>query len=104
MNNYLIYMMIMAGVTYGIRMLPITLIQKEIKSTYIKSFLYYMPYAVLGAMSFPAAFYATGNVLTSSIGCLVALFFAYKEKSMIQVALWACFSAYLADVILMWMA
>lgn len=97
MNKYIIYMVIMAGVTYLIRALPITLFQKEIKNIYIKSFLFYVPYAVLGAMSFPAIFYATGDIASSVAGCIVALYFAYKEKSLIQVALCACIAALLVN-------
>ncbi|NBK96681.1 MAG: AzlD domain-containing protein [Erysipelotrichia bacterium] len=100
MNKYLLYMLIMAGVTYLIRMLPITLFQKEIKSIYVKSFLFYVPYAVLGAMTFPAIFTATGNVTSSVIGCMVAFYFAYREKSLLQVAIWACVSAYLVNLLL----
>lgn len=102
MNKYLIYILIMAGVTYLIRALPITLFQKEIKSVYIKSFLFYVPYAVLGAMTFPAIFSATGSVIPSVIGCVVAFYFAYREKSLIQVALWACISAYVVNLLMMW--
>lgn len=102
MNNYLIYIVIMAGVTYLIRMLPITLYQKEIKSIYIKSFLFYVPYAVLGSMTFPAIFSATGSVLPSVMGCIIACYFAYQEKSLLQVALWACVSAYLVNLLMTW--
>lgn len=100
MNKYFIYILIMAGVTYLIRMLPITLFQKEIKNVYIKSFLFYVPYAVLGAMTFPAIFFASGNVIASVSGCLVAFYFAYQEKSLLQVALWACASVYLVNWII----
>lgn len=100
MNKYIIYIVIMAGVTYLIRALPITLFQKEIKNIYIKSFLFYVPYAVLGAMTFPAIFTATGSVIPSISGCIVALYFAYQEKSLIQVALWACVVAFLVNQLL----
>lgn len=99
MSEYLIYMIIMASVTYLIRMLPITLCQKEIKSRYIKSFLFYMPYAVLGAMTFPAIFIATGNIITSSVGAIAGLLFAYKERSLIEVALCSCIFANIAYII-----
>lgn len=99
MHKYGLYILVMALVTYGIRMLPITLFQKEIKNIYIKSFLYYVPYAVLGCMSFPAIFTATGDVLSSSVGAVVGMYFAYKEKSLIQVAMAACIAAYIAILI-----
>ena len=68
MNNYLPYMVVMALVTYLIRMVPLTFFQKEIKSPFIKSFLFYVPYAVLGAMTFPAIFTSGGSVLASTAG------------------------------------
>lgn len=94
MSKYIIYMVMMALVTYSIRMLPITLFQKEIKNIYVKSFLYYVPYAVLGAMTFPAIFYATGAILPSLCGCIVALYLSYQEKSLLTVAFFACAVAY----------
>ena len=72
MNNYLPYMVVMALVTYLIRMVPLTFFQKEIKSPFIKSFLFYVPYAVLGAMTFPAIFTSGGSVLASTAGCLIS--------------------------------
>lgn len=100
MNDYGMYMIIMAGVTYLIRMIPITLCQKELKNTYLQSFLYYVPYAVLSAMTFPAIFSSTNHFLSSCIGCLVGLFFAYREKGLLQVALWATLAAFLVEIIL----
>ncbi len=94
----------MALITYLIRMLPITLFQKEIKNKYIKSFLYYVPYAVLSAMTFPSMLYATGNVIASSASCLVALIAAYKERSLLQVAIIACVVAYAVTLILSFIA
>lgn len=100
MNKYIPYLLIMAGVTYLIRMLPITLCQKELKNPFIKSFLFYMPYAVLGSMTFPAVFMATGNIVSSSVGCIFGLYFAWKEKSLLTVAIWACVGAYITQSIL----
>ncbi len=99
MIDYLPYMVIMAGVTYLIRMLPLALFQKQITNIYIRSFLYYIPYAVLGCMTFPAIFSASGNVFASCVGCVVALYFSWRERSLIEVALWACVSAYLIDIL-----
>ena len=65
-HNIYIYIFVMAAVTYLIRMLPLTLIRKEIKSTYIKSFLYYVPYVTLAAMTFPAILSATANIYRKS--------------------------------------
>lgn len=89
----LICMIILALVTYIPRSLPLIL-NKQIKSNYIKSFLYYMPYCVLATMTFPSILYSTQSFLFSLIGTLVAIFFAYKEKSLIQVAMLSALTIY----------
>lgn len=61
-HNLYMYIFVMAAVTYLIRMLPLTLIRKEIKNTFIKSFLYYVPYVTLAVMTFPAILTATANI------------------------------------------
>ena len=77
----------MALITYGIRFLPLGLFTKEITSPFIKSFLYYIPYAVLGAMTFPSILYSTENMYFSLGGTLVAILLAYFEKSLLTVAI-----------------
>ncbi|MBQ3116423.1 MAG: AzlD domain-containing protein [Clostridia bacterium] len=81
---------VMAGVTYLIRMLPLVLFRKKITSRYIQSLLYYIPYAVLSAMTFPYIFYATGNLWTALIGTAVALIASICKQSLIIVALLSC--------------
>ena len=93
-----IYIAVMAIVTYLIRMLPFTLFRKKIKSQFIKSLLYYVPYAVLSAMTFPAIFYATGDVLTSAIGTVVAVVLAYFKCPLIVVALAAAAAAFVSGL------
>ena len=94
------YMIVMAGVTYLIRMLPFAFIKKKVKSKFVRSFLYYVPYAVLSAMTFPAIFYSTGNVLTAVIGSVVALILAFLRLPLIVVALAAVASAFLSGYII----
>lgn len=89
----LISIAIMAGITYLIRVIPISLFQKEIQSIWIRSFLYYIPYAVLGALTFPAVFYATGNETASLVGTAAALTLAFFDRGLIIVALGAVVSA-----------
>ena len=72
-HNIYIYIFVMAAVTYLIRMLPLTLIRKEIKSTYIKSFLYYVPYVTLAAMTFPAILSATANIWSALAGFIIRI-------------------------------
>lgn len=82
-----VYIAVMAGVTYLIRVLPFTLFRREIKSRFLKSFLYYIPYAVLAAMTIPAIFYSTGSVVTAAVGTAVALVMAWFDLPLIAVAL-----------------
>ncbi len=90
---------LMALVTYIPRVLPIVIFRKEIKSNYIKSFLRYVPYAVLGALTFPDIFSSTGNIYTAICATIVALFLAYKEKSLLVVALGGIITVYLTGFI-----
>ena len=98
--SLLIYILVMAGVTYLIRMIPFTLFRKEIKSRYIKSLLFYLPYAVLSAMTIPAIFYSTGNLTTAIVGTVVAVIVAYFDKPLIVVALSAAASALVTGLII----
>jgi branched-subunit amino acid transport protein len=77
----------MALVTYFIRMIPFTLFRKKIKSRFVKSLLYYVPYAVLSAMTIPAIFYSTGDMVTAIAGTVVAVILAYFNVPLIIVAL-----------------
>ena len=97
--SLVIYIATMAIVTYLIRMLPFTLFRKKIKSRFIRSFLHYVPYAVLSAMTIPAVFYATGDMLTSVVGAIVAMILAYFNLPLIVVALAASAAALLTGFI-----
>ena len=99
-HNVYIYILVMAGVTYLVRMLPLALIQKEITSPFIKSFLFYVPYTCLAAMTFPAILSSTGNILSAIAGFAVALIAAYKEKSLVTVALLACCTVFIVERIM----
>lgn len=100
-KNIYLYILVMAGVTYLIRMLPLALSKKEITNIYIKSFLYYVPYACLAAMTFPAILYATASISSALIGLIIAVIAAYKGKSLLTVALLACASVFIAERILL---
>lgn len=88
----------MAVVTYLIRSMPLTLIRKEIKSPYIRSFLYYVPYATLSAMTVPAIFMATKNIWSATGGFVIALILAYMRKSLLTVAAGACTAVFLIEL------
>lgn len=95
-----LYIIIMAGVTYLIRMLPLALSKKEITNPFIKSFLYYVPYACLAAMTFPAILSSTATLLSAVAGFAVALIAAYRERSLLIVALEACLSVLIVEQIM----
>lgn len=89
-HNPYIYILVMAVVTYLIRVLPLTLIRKEIKSPFIRSFLYYVPYVTLAVMTFPAILYATGSPISGLAALIVAMLIAWFGGSLFQVAVIAC--------------
>ena len=95
--EYWIYLLLMAGSTYLIRAVPFALVQRKITNRFLRSFLYYIPYAVLTAMTFPAALFAAGNVVAAAIGFAVAVLFALKGKSLTTVAVAACTTVFLTD-------
>ena len=96
--SIIIYIAVMAGVTYLIRMLPFAFFQKKIKSVFVKSFLYYVPYAVLSAMTIPAIFYSTGNMITAVVGTVAAFVLAYFDLPLIVVALAASASVFVTGL------
>lgn len=98
-DNILIYIIIMALVTYLIRMIPLALVKGKIESTFVKSFIYYVPYAVLSAMTIPAIFYSTSSTISAAVGLAVAIIVAFFGRSLLTVALSACGAVLLCEVI-----
>ena len=98
--SIVIYILVMAGVTYLVRMIPFTLFRRKIKSHFFRSFLHYIPYAVLSAMTIPAIFYSTGSVPSSIVGTVVAVILAYFGKPLIVVALAASAAALVTGLII----
>lgn len=95
-----VYIFVMAGVTYLIRMIPFTFFRKKIKSKFFRSFLYYIPYAVLSAMTIPAIFYSTGSYITAAAGTVAAVLLAYLDLPLIVVALAASGTAFAVGLFL----
>lgn len=91
---------VMALTTYLVRMVPFVAFRKQIKSRFVKSLLYYMPYAVLGAMTIPYIFYSTGSLITAAVGFGVAFLLSYFNKSLITVAVSACAAAFVTGLIM----
>lgn len=100
-SAYLPYLAVMAGVTYLIRMLPLTVFRREIKSVFIRSFLHYVPYAVLAAMTIPGIFSSTGDVRSAAAGFAVAVVMAWRGGSLLTVAIGACVAVAAAQGLLM---
>lgn len=98
-TTFLRYLLVMAGVTYLIRMLPFTAIRGRIRSAFMQSFLYYVPFAVLGAMTVPAIFESTGSIPASVCGAVAALALAWMDKGLLTVAAASCAAAYIASLI-----
>ena len=98
--EYWIYLLLMAGSTYLIRAVPFALVQRKITNRFLRSFLYYIPYAVLTAMTFPAVLFAAGNVVAAAVGFVVAVLFALKGKSLTTVAIAAGSAVFLTDWIM----
>lgn len=95
----LISVIVMAVVTYIPRVFPLVIFRRPINNVYIRSFLYYVPYAVLSALTFPSIFWSTGSVVTAVAGTLVALFLAYLEQSLVVVAIAAILVVYAAGTL-----
>ncbi len=98
--SFFIYLAVMAGVTYLIRMLPLVLIKKKITNRFILSLLHYIPFAVLSAMTIPAAFFVTDHIIAAVVGVAFALVLAFKTKSLILVALGATFGVLISEIVL----
>ena len=100
MNNIWIYIICMAAVTYLIRVLPLTLIRKPIRNKTLRSFLYYVPYVTLAVMTFPAILDATQSPIAALVAFVGAMVLAYFGKSLFFVAVSACVSVFVLELII----
>ena len=99
-NNVYIYILIMAGVTYLVRVLPVTLIRRQIKNRFLKSFLYYVPYVTLAVMTFPAILNATESPISGAIALIVGVVLAWFGASLFKVAIASCSVVFIAELIM----
>lgn len=99
LKRVLICVGLMALVTYIPRVLPVTIFRKQIKSRFIRSFLDYTPYAVLGALTFPDVFTSAGHIYSAAGGAVVAIILGYKEKSLVVVAVAAIAAVYILELL-----
>lgn len=98
MNQTFLYIFVMAGVTYLIRVLPLTLFRKEIKNVYVKSFFHYVPYVTLAVMIFPAILDATASPYSALVAFIIAIVAAYRGASLVRVAFIACLAVFVVEL------
>lgn len=91
----------MALVTYLPRVIPLAIFRNKIKNRFLKSFLLYMPYGILAAMTFPDIFYSTTNLISSACGAIIALILAYKNLGLLPVALGATLTVFIVEKLLL---
>lgn len=99
MNKIFIMVLIMASITYLLRVLPITLIRKKVKSPYINAFLNYVPFAILGALTIPDVLYSTQDIVSAVLGTIVAFVVAYMGRGLLTVAVSAIVTVLLYGLI-----
>ncbi len=99
-HNVYIYILIMAGVSYLIRVLPLTLIRKEIKNRTIRSFLFYVPYVTLAVMTFPSILESTNSVWSGLFALIIGIALAWCGKSLFQVAVFSCLAVFILELFL----
>ena len=97
MHNIYLYILVSGLVSYLIRVIPLTIFRKPITNTFIKSFLYYVPYVTLSVMTFPAILYATRSAAGGATALAVAVLLAWKGKSLFHVSLAACTAVFLLE-------
>jgi branched-subunit amino acid transport protein len=98
--DFWIYLLILSGSTYLIRTLPFAAIKHKIENRFIRSFLQYIPYAVLTAMTLPAVLYTTDYITSAAIGLAISILFAYRGKSLTTVAIAACLGVFITECFL----
>lgn len=96
-NNY-IYILVMALVSYAIRVLPLTLIRKPIKNRFIQSFLYYVPYVTLAVMTFPAIIEATQSPVAGAVALVVGIAAAWFGAILFQVSVACCAVVFMIEL------
>jgi branched-subunit amino acid transport protein len=96
--NPYVYIFLMAGLTYLVRVLPLTLIRREIKNTFVRSFLYYVPYVTLAVMTFPAILDATQSQISAVAALVVAIVLAWKGASLLTVSVISCIAVLLVEL------
>ena len=102
-TNFYVYLLVATGTLYLIRMLPLSLIRKDITNKYIRSFLYYVPFVTLAVMTFPAILHATGSIWSGLAGFAAGVLLAFFDGNLFRVALGSCVAVYLAEWVIEWL-
>ena len=97
-GNMYIYILVLAAVTYLIRLLPLTLIRREIKNTFLRSFLYYVPYVTLSVMTFPSILTATESPISAVIALAAGILLAWFGASLFQVSALCCIAVFVTEL------
>ena len=99
-GNVYIYILLMAGVTYLIRVLPLTLIRREIKNVFLRSFLYYVPYVTLAVMTFPAILSATQSTWSALAALVCGILLAWFGAGLLPVSVLCCIVVFVTEIFL----
>ena len=100
MHSIWSYILVMAIVTYSIRVLPLTLIRREIKNRTIRSFLYYVPYVTLAVMTFPAIINETATPVSGAAALLVGIGLAFMGNDLMIVSIACCATVFITELLL----
>ena len=99
-KNIYLYIIIMATVTYAIRVIPLAFIRREIKNTFIRSFLYYVPYVTLAVMTFPAIIKDTQSPMAGALALVIGIATVWRGLSLFHVACCCCAVVFVAELVL----
>lgn len=99
-EKFWIYLLVTAGVTYLVRMIPLVAMKGKITNPFLLSFLHYIPYAVLSVMTVPAMFYASEHILPAAAGFAVAVIFSWRGGSLVKVAVACCAAVLLLELMM----
>ena len=99
-RNILAYLFVMSLVSFIIRVLPVTLIRRQIKNRFIRSLLFYLPYATLAVMTFPAILSISENPLCGAAAFAASLLTAWFTKNLFLSAIFGCVAAFLTALLI----
>lgn len=101
MSHMILQIIVMTLVTYAVRIIPLTLIRKPIKSTFVRSFLYYVPYVSLAVMTFPTMIYATNSIWSGLLAFVTGVVLTWNNASLPKTAIACCMVVLISELILL---